>query len=66
MSSAFLNYATTRFLVWYAIGAVAHRIADSAAAGLRMFWAKFQIFPKPLGILLKSLKVSTTFVFPEF
>jgi hypothetical protein len=35
--------------------------------GVRInIWAKFNIFPKHLHILFKSLKVSTNFVFPEF
>jgi hypothetical protein len=66
MSSAFLGRAAAGFLVRYATTAIAHRIADNAVAVLRKFWAKFHIFPKPLDILLKSLKVSTTFVFPKF
>jgi hypothetical protein len=35
--------------------------------GLRdIFVGQVSYFPKPLGILFKFLKVSTTFVFPEF
>jgi hypothetical protein len=29
-------------------------------------WTKFHIFPEPLDILFESIKVSTTFIFPEF
>jgi hypothetical protein len=33
---------------------------------IRKIQTKFHIFPKPLGILFKSLKVSSIFVFLEF
>jgi hypothetical protein len=29
-------------------------------------WTRFHIFHEPLAILFKSIKVSTTFILPEF
>jgi hypothetical protein len=50
-----VNGMTSFAFLDHAASVVEHRIADNAAAGLRKFWAKFHIFPKPLDILLKSL-----------